>query len=355
MFALLGLVLLLAGVARLAWVWAEQGSSAANSEASILAAVLTAAGLAATLARWAIRKRAAAAQPATAAQVSQAAATLAELVREQWTNEVQARALGEPEPIPVRWRLTTSDIMDHPTVINPDGPLAFAGRSDQISGLAAAFRALPHRRLVITGGPGTGKTTLAVQLLLALLPPPDTAPSEPVPVLFSLIGWDPTTQPRLQDWLTAQLDQTYPALHAIAPGAPAALVTRSRVLPILDGLDEIADTRRPTVIAALNAILPAGLIPYGGCGVKGRWRGAGTARPPTPQRRFASLRDRLRRSLTRGSLPGLGRGKVRAGRWPCPLDAPRHLGFRPGVAGLCGSRAGCGAGKVASSVGPLGV
>jgi hypothetical protein len=111
-------------------------------------------------------------------------------------------------------------------------------------------------------------------------------------------------------------------------------------------LDEV-DDGAPVVLG--------GLIPYGGCGVKGRWRGAGTARPPTPQRRFASLRDRLRRSLTRGSLPGLGRGRCGQGGGPARWTRPATLGSGPGVAGLCGSRAGCGAGKVASSVGPLGV
>ena len=50
---------------------------------------------------------------------------------------------------------------------------------------------------------------------------------------------------------------------------------------------------------------------------------------------------------------GPGQGNGRAGRWPCPLDAPRRLGS--GVARLCRSRAGCGAGKVASSVDPSGV
>jgi hypothetical protein len=108
---------------------------------------------------------------------------------------------------------------------------------------------------VITGGPGTGKTTLAVQLLLELLPPPGEPPSGPVPVLFSLGSWAPDTQP-LQDWLTAQLRQTYPALRAIAADAAGALVAQGRLLPILDGLDEVHPERRAGIIAALNTSLP---------------------------------------------------------------------------------------------------
>jgi hypothetical protein len=48
------------------------------------------------------RRRHAAALPASAEQVEQAAATLADLVYEQWGAEAQARALDDPEPIPVR-------------------------------------------------------------------------------------------------------------------------------------------------------------------------------------------------------------------------------------------------------------
>jgi hypothetical protein len=107
--------------------------------------------------------------------------------------------------MPVRWRLSASasgiPVMDHPEVIAASG-LSFNGSSERISELVAAFRRLDRRRLVITGGPGTGKTTLAVQLLLELLDHPE--PGEPVPVLFSLVGWDPQEQPRLGDWLSAQ-------------------------------------------------------------------------------------------------------------------------------------------------------
>ncbi|MGH3803824.1 MAG: NACHT domain-containing protein, partial [Pseudonocardiaceae bacterium] len=106
---------------------------------------------------------------------------------------------------------------------------------------------------VILGGPGSGKTTLAVQLLLELLA--TRQPGEPIPVLVSLAGWDPTEQPRLHTWLAARLAEDYPSLRAVGPTTAQALAEQGHLLPILDGLDEIPEPRQPEVIAALNKSL----------------------------------------------------------------------------------------------------
>jgi hypothetical protein len=255
--ALVAVLVLAAGAGWLIRVWAtaQNGAAAADPQASVFAVLLAAGVAAAGVLAWAVRRRGQASLPATAEQVDHAAATLAGLVREQWQEEARARALGDPEPMPVRWRLSDPTVMDHPRVITHGGPLSFAGSSARIGGLAEAFRALPRRRLVIIGPPGSGKTTLAVQLLLELLPPPGQPPDSPIPVLFSLAGWAPDSRPRVQDWLIAQLEQTYPALRAIAPDAAAALVARGRVLPVLDGLDEVSPVRRAGIVTALNASL----------------------------------------------------------------------------------------------------
>jgi hypothetical protein len=176
-------------------------------------------------------------------------------MREQWQAEAVARSLGDPEPMPVRWRLSDPALTDDPRVVNPEEPLVFSGRSDRMKALAAAFRRLPRRRLVIIGGPGTGKTALAVQLLLERLPAPGQPPAGPVPVLLSLAGWNPASTPRVQDWVTEQLEQIYPALRAISLDAAAGLVAQGRVLPVLDGLDEVPPERAAAVVTALNTSL----------------------------------------------------------------------------------------------------
>lgn len=198
------------------------------------------------------------AEPAvsTAEHLRTAADVLARLVREQWTEEAKLRALGEPEPMPVRWRLTDREVMDHPRLI-ATGVLSFAGRSDQMAALAERFRSLRRRRLVVLGGAGSGKTTLAVQLVLELLRPNTRGADEPVPVLLSVAGWDTEIYPRLQDWLAVRLADAYPALRApeLGPDAAGALVRGGSVLPVLDGLDELPEVARAKVVTALNRSL----------------------------------------------------------------------------------------------------
>ena len=103
---------------------------------------------------------------------------------------------------------------------------------------------------MVTGPPGSGKTTLAIQVLRALLENlPDAAP---VPVLVSLAGWDPAVTPRLTDWLEDRLIRDYPVLRDFGKDAALALSERGQILPILDGLDEVPENARPGILAAIN-------------------------------------------------------------------------------------------------------
>ncbi|MFB4277437.1 hypothetical protein ACBJ59_19255 [Nonomuraea sp. MTCD27] len=220
----------------------------------------------------------------TRAEADAAAQELAELVDRQWRAEARHRLLHDPEPIPVLWRLTADEKVMSPArlVTGTAEPATFTGSATDIAALARAFQALPRHCLVITGGPGMGKTTLAVQLLLQLLATraADLAGAEPgevvpVPVLLPVSGWDVDAYPRLHDWLAVRLAQDYPSLAGARArsipagvrtgplgvrvrrrlGTAATLAYDGHILPVLDGLDEIGGSARAKVISALNASL----------------------------------------------------------------------------------------------------
>jgi len=192
---------------------------------------------------------------------------LAGAVEAEWTRAAGERGLLEPEPIPVRWRRPAGPFAGPvaaavaSTRFAPLPELAAAReqrlRAGQVSELHEVYGGLGSGRLVIVGGPGAGKSGAAVLLILAALRHrrsvlEQARPEVPVPVMFTLHGWDPGTQ-RARDWLAERLWQTYP-LFAGKRGAGAArgMLDAGRIAVILDGLDEIPQALRPSVLRALS-------------------------------------------------------------------------------------------------------
>ncbi|MFC0842616.1 NACHT domain-containing protein [Streptomyces noboritoensis] len=111
----------------------------------------------------------------------------------------------------------------------------------RLTDVVAYYQRLSPARLVITGAPGAGKTLLAIELILGLLTQPGRAPDDPVPVRLSLAGWD--IERPLKQWLAQQIHEQFPGQLSLADARQ--LVERHRVLPVLDGLDEMDTSTTP--------------------------------------------------------------------------------------------------------------
>lgn len=141
--------------------------------------------------------------------------------------------------------------------VEPANNAAGAATSGRLAHITEYYRSLRPARLVITGEPGAGKTLLALELILGLLTDSDRADSDPVPVRFSMAEWD-TEQP-LDHWLADRIHEQFRSRGVTAADA-AALVEQHRILPVLDGLDEmdsdttaLANRRAVQALRQLNA------------------------------------------------------------------------------------------------------
>ncbi|MEV6408680.1 NACHT domain-containing protein [Streptomyces bobili] len=107
------------------------------------------------------------------------------------------------------------------------------GAHGRLTAVLRLYRALSPQRLVITGAPGSGKTAVATELLLGLL---DADPDGPVPLRISLTSWDTTTP--FEEWLAQEVRSQLPP-KVLSLRTAHELVRRRRILPVLDGLDEM--------------------------------------------------------------------------------------------------------------------
>jgi NACHT domain-containing protein len=108
---------------------------------------------------------------------------------------------------------------------------------------------LDQGRTVILGEPGYGKTFSALALIEHI-----NREHGRVAELFSLADWHTWSadraEPTIEDWLCDQLIEEHPELTRRVAWA---IVTRDRLMPIFDGLDEVPESARPACRDALEA------------------------------------------------------------------------------------------------------
>lgn len=117
-----------------------------------------------------------------------------------------------------------------------------------------------NQRLLILGEPGSGKTTLLLELARGLIKRADANPLLPSPVVFNLSSWSQRKLP-LADWMVEELRIRYIIPKKIAQ----VWVTQDKLLPLLDGLDEVQPEHRGECADTINQYVKEHLVPLAVC------------------------------------------------------------------------------------------
>ena len=174
---------------------------------------------------------------------SAVAGQLAALVAGECAAELNDRVLQGWQPLAVSWQPAAGPV-------DPEAASAVPpGDTGDVGPLARFVR--EGRRLVVTGPGGAGKSTLAVLLMNDLLG--RRRPGDPVPVLVPASTVAPGEM--MKGWLERTLADRYPPLRdarAYGAEAIAGLVAQRRVLPVIDGLDDLEPHARGQLLGALS-------------------------------------------------------------------------------------------------------
>lgn len=148
--------------------------------------------------------------------------------------------LDAPRPLAVGWE---------PAPSGDDGlDPALAGQD-----IATVYGKIESRRLVILGAAGSGKSVLVQRLAISLLggkPDQETYSYDgPIPVIFGLKSWEPGKG--LNQWLAGQF-VTLRYTFAPSESEVSEFLRNGRIIPVLDGFDEIAPSLRAEFLELLN-------------------------------------------------------------------------------------------------------
>lgn len=196
-------------------------------------------------------------RPATVSQLDWATQKLAESTRVQWEEEAYRLGLmarpGYAATAPklaaslirIGWSVDTESM----PILPGDKPTPTPGTwgdNPSVDQLADFFHEFEPKALVVLGSAEAGKSAAAVLLTINLLSK-RTRDDDPVPVKFNLDHWDPGLN--LANWLTQRMLDEHPGFKSAATygeNVVARLLQQGRVLPILDGLDELAGSDEPS-------------------------------------------------------------------------------------------------------------
>jgi DNA polymerase III delta prime subunit len=116
------------------------------------------------------------------------------------------------------------------------------------------------KALLILGEPGSGKTTMLLELARETISRAEKDQNQPIPVVFNFSSWREPSQ-TIADWLVDELNTKYYIPKKIAN----TWVENDQLLLLLDGFDEVAVERRDTCVKAINDFRKEHLMPIAIC------------------------------------------------------------------------------------------
>ncbi|OLT60702.1 NACHT domain-containing protein [Moorena bouillonii] len=105
-------------------------------------------------------------------------------------------------------------------------------------------------KLLILGAPGSGKTTMLLDLAKDLITSAQQQENQPIPIIAELSDWKDNNQP-IAEWLATNLKSRYNLPEAITQ----EWITTGQLLLLLDGLDELGLERQKLCVQQLNQFL----------------------------------------------------------------------------------------------------
>jgi hypothetical protein len=148
--------------------------------------------------------------------------------------EIELRLQDRPDILANPWRLQVQEL-DRDSQTLPDGT-SIVQVYDRANG-----------ELLILGEPGAGKTTLLLELTRTLLERAENDERLLMPIVFHLSSWAEKRQ-SLGAWLVEELRTKYQVPRKIGQ----EWIDAGRVLPLLDGLDEVAKDARSACVQQIN-------------------------------------------------------------------------------------------------------
>jgi predicted NACHT family NTPase len=107
------------------------------------------------------------------------------------------------------------------------------------------------KSILVTGEPGSGKTTTLLKLLEKLIEKTEQDLNNPIPIVFNLSSWS-ISKKSISDWLVQELHEKYRVSKSLGRN----LVQSENLLLLLDGLDEIlSKSERENCIHQINYFL----------------------------------------------------------------------------------------------------